>query len=319
MDVLCLGELLIDMIGEESGSLADVQSFRRFPGGAAGNVAVGVAKLGLSSAFLGRVSRDPFGDYLVKTMEHWGVNTSGMVRDATHKTTVAFISIDENKVPSFLFYRDSSASTQFCPEDLDERHFLNARILYFSSISLAKSPIREAVYRAAGIAKEQGCLIAFDPNVRLSVWSSQDAARDEITGMINKIDILKMNANELRFLFGEGDLGMSCATLFRRYPQLKLMAVTLGEEGCFIMDSSSSSARVHATHVPVIDTTGAGDSFMSAMLFCWIRDNGISGASALEKLGIFCNSAAHVTACRQGVIPALPNKDEVDTFIRKHR
>lgn len=317
MHILCLGELVIDLIGQEGGTLDKVQTFRKYPGGAAANVAVGVVKLGLPAAFLGRVSRDAFGDYLGKTLEGWGVNTDGMVRDDTHKTTVAFVSKDENQVPSYLFYRDASASAQFSPEDLKERQFEGARILYSSSITLAKSPIREALYRAVDLAQGHGCLFAFDPNVRLSVWSSPEAAKHATLEMIERVSILKMNAEELRFLFGDGDPA-SCAGLFRRYRELELVALTLGEEGCFLMDSSGASAHVRAVSLPVVDTTGSGDSFMSAMLYCWIRDNGISGASALKELGVFCNSAAHVTARRDGVIPALPNREEVEAFIRTY-
>jgi fructokinase len=318
MDVLCLGEVLIDMIGQETGSLVNVESYRRFPGGAAANVAVGVAKLGHSSAFLGRVSTDPFGDFLAKTLQGWGVDTRGMVRDSSRQTSIAFVSMDANKVPSFSFYRDSSASKYLCPEDLDEALFASARFLYFSSISLANSPIRDANYEAVRLAQRHGCLIAFDPNIRLSVWGSKDAASREIHKMLSNISVLKLNDQELHLLFGEGNLDQVCANVLRNYPQLRLVAVTLGERGCCLMDAAGTFIEARAAPLPVIDTTGAGDSFTSALLFCWLRENGISGAASLESAGVYANSAAHITARRHGVIPALPGQEEIESFMKEH-
>ncbi len=319
MDVVCLGELMIDMIGEEIGDPVDVQTFRKYPGGAAGNVAVGVAKLGQTSGFLGRVSRDPFGDYLVRTVESYGVDSRGIVRDPSRNSTVAFISLDEKKIPSYLFYREASASTAYSPQDIRPEAFESARFLYFSSLSLAKSPIREANYEAVRLAKENHCLIAFDPNVRLHVWSSAEAARDEVHRMLENVDLLKVNDSELHFLFGEGAVDALCRQIFAGFPRLKLIAVTLGEQGSFLMDASRASAQVDALPLPVVDTGGAGDSYTSAMLVFWIRGGEVSGVDALRKLGVYANSAAHITARRKGVIPALPTQAEVDAFLREYR
>jgi len=317
MDVLCLGELLIDMIGEDTGSLKDMQSFRKYAGGAAGNVAVGVSKLGLKSSFLGRLSTDGFGDFLVQTMEDYGVCSDLITRDSEHKTTIAFVSLNEKKVPSYLFYRDASASSFYCPEDLRESAFRGAKALYFSSLSLAKRPIRDANYTAVKYAEENNLIVAFDPNIRLSVWQSPDAAKQEIFNMFPHTDILKLNDDEIRFLFGSDSLPELCRRIFEEYSKMQLIAITLGPDGTFLMDKRGEYCHVPAVDLPVIDTCGAGDTFMSAVLAFWIRNQGVSGEKALKQLGLYANAAAYITASRNGVIPSMPYQNEVEELLQK--
>lgn len=316
MDVVCIGELLVDIIGQEEGSLSDVQTFKRYAGGAAGNVAAGTSKLGLKSGFIGKVGNDPFGEFLIKTLNNYKVDTTQICRDDNRKTGLAFVSLDERKVPDYLFYRDPSASMFLSPEDIKDEYIRNAKIIYFSSISLVNEPFRSATYKAIKLAQEYDLLVSFDPNIRLSLWNSQEEARNEILNAMRSTDILKINTEELSFLFGQGDREELCKKLIRECPSLKLVTLTLGSEGALIMDSIGNSVHVNAVPVKVKDTTGAGDTFISAILSFILKSGSIYNQATLYKLGQYANAAAALAVTKQGVIPAMPTQDELEEFLK---
>lgn len=313
MSVYCLGELMLDMIGEEAGEDGPAV-FRRFAGGAAGNVAVGLSKLGVASAFLGRVSADSFGDFLLHTLKRYHVDTSRVVRDPHGLTTLAFLSHDQYKVPHYLFYRENSASVQLCLEDLHGLQFEPYDVLYFSSLSLAHEPIRTANFAAAKLANTVGALVAFDPNVRLGVWESPEAAKTQILKMMVHVDILKVNDEELSFLFGEGERIALCQHALRQFPRLRLIAVTLGADGADLADREGEYIHAPAAAVPVVDTCGAGDTFFAALLKRYMATGGLRG-NALYKAAAYANAAAHITSLQKGVITAMPTEDDILRFL----
>lgn len=316
MDVICLGELLIDMIGNEQGSLSNVSSFSKYPGGAAANVAVGTSKLDISTSFIGRISKDPFGDFLINTLNKYNVKTKNVVRDSKRKTTIAFIALDEEKKPNYLIYNDFSASNNFSVDDLKISIFEQAKILYFSSISLANSPIREANYEAVRMAHEYDCFIAFDPNIRLSVWPSEECAKSEILKMVSNVEILKLNDDEFRFLFQARPTRTNLKLVFKNFPKLRLIAVTLGKEGCIILNDDNKYVKCKSESRNIIDTTGSGDAFMSAMIAFVIKNNRLISGLDLELLGHYANTAALLTAQHPGAIPALPYHSDIEKYLK---
>src|SRR5437764_13192160 len=165
--VICLGEALIDFVADVHGvSIEDCPGFRKAAGGAPANVAVGVARLGRTSAFAGKVGEDPFGRFLERTLAENGVDTSPMRFDAEARTGLAFVSLMEDGERDFVFYRHPSADMRLRPDELPQDLFDGARIFHFGSITLISEPSRSTTLEALRRARSAGCRISFDPNLR---------------------------------------------------------------------------------------------------------------------------------------------------------
>ena len=312
VDVLCLGELMLDMVARGS-SPTSVEGFDMKPGGAAGNVAVAVARLGGKAGVLAKVSDDFFGGYMKRVMEENGVDTSGVIMDADRKIAMAFVTFDEEHRPSYLFYRENSASASFSEEEMNPEMYEGVKVLYFSSMGLVRDPLRTANYVAANLAEHAGARVAFDPNIRFGVWPNRESVRAEVLRMMHHVHICKMNDEELSFLFGEGSLEDKCREILATYPKMELVAITLGPEGAFIMNHDGVCARAYAQDNDVLDTVGAGDSFFATLLHQVILNHfQLDTEEKLKTALEYANSAALLTAKRPGAIPAMPYLEEVE-------
>lgn len=310
--VMCLGELLLDMVARTAED-GGVSGFDMKPGGAAGNVAVAVSRLGGSAGILAKVSGDFFGEHMKRVMEENRVDTSGMILDPARKIALAFVTFDEAKKPEYLFYRENSASASLSREEIDPAVFEGVKVLYFSSMGLVRDPFRSANYEAARLAARAGARIAFDPNIRFGVWPSRDAVKAEVLEMLNYTHICKMNDEELAFLFGEGGLDERCREILRSYPQMELLVITLGGDGAFLMNRAGLYAQVGTLDNDVVDTVGAGDSFFATLLMRVIaNDFCLDSPEKIRDALEYANAAALFTAKRPGAIPAMPYLDELE-------
>src|SRR5919106_6076226 len=178
-DVICLGEVLIDFVPTVTPTtLIDAPAFKKAPGGAPANVAVALMRLGRSSAFMGMTGDDPFGRFLEQTLAAAGVDTGPLrfTRDA--RTALAFVSLRADGEREFMFYRHPSADMLFTPGEVDEAAIRRAKLLHFGTISLISEPSRGATLHAIEVARDAGCLISCDPNLRLALWRVPPARRD---------------------------------------------------------------------------------------------------------------------------------------------
>ena len=177
-DVVCIGEALIDFVPTESEvSLADAASFRKAAGGAPANVAVGLARLGVSTAFIGVVGDDPFGEYLVQTLAAADVEVTAMRRSPASQTSLAFVSPLKDCGDDFMFYRQPGADTLLSVEHIDEDLIVGARIVHFGTIGLIDEPSRSATLHAIHCARQSNCRVSCDVNLRPRLWPGPDAAR----------------------------------------------------------------------------------------------------------------------------------------------
>jgi fructokinase len=313
--VVCLGEILIDFVPEENGqALADVGSFRKAAGGAPANVAATVAKLGGSSRFIGKIGRDPFGAFLKKTLEEVGVDAAVVETDEA-KTALAFVSLRHDGERDFLFFRDPSADMLLRTDEIEEAWLADAAIYHFGSVSLISEPCRSATLEAARQARTHGALVSYDPNVRLALWPSADAARQEILQQLPLADVVKVSEEEVEFLLG-ADVTTGAQQLLARGP--KVIVITLGAQGCRVV-TARQDLLVPGQPVAAVDTTGAGDGFVGGMLF-QLASLGVTPASIADALGdaetaqrvfAFANRVGAITTTRRGAIPALPTLAEV--------
>ncbi len=314
--VLALGELLIDFVATERGeSLGDVSTFVRAPGGAPANVAVGVARLGVPSGFIGKVGDDPFGHHLADVLRSEGVDVTQLRFDAAARTALAFVSLSETGDRDFMFYRHPSADMRHQPDEIDAEALASARILHIGSISTIAEPAASATRHALRLAHEAGLLVSYDPNLRLPLWPSAEAARDGIMALWHDADVIKIAEDELHFLTGADDLA-AARSLWT--PRLRLLLVTRAERGASFL-TGEHEGHSAGFAVAVADTTGAGDAFTAAVLAALVqRDDLLENLDALEATLRRANAFAALTTTRRGAIPAMPDAETVDAFLAQH-
>jgi fructokinase len=314
MDIVCLGELLVDMFPAEIGrELAQVTAFRPKPGGAPANVAVAVTRLGRGSAFIGKVGDDAFGHHLAGVLREEGVNVQGMRYDAEARTGMAFIAMPDVNSYDILFYRNPGADMRLRADELDRELLQGTRALHFGSLSLIQEPSRGATLEALKIARQAGALISFDVNYRPDLWSRTEA-RERVMATLSHVNLLKVNETELALLTGSEEVG-AAGSLLAHGPEL--CVVTLGSGGSFFQVAEGGEF-IPAFEVETVDATGCGDAFIAGLL-CQL----VAGDDWREHLTVarmrevlrYANAVGALTALTQGVIPALPTADRVDEFL----
>ena len=313
LDIVSIGEILIDFVGkEQSMRLADVTEFRRAAGGGPANMAVGAARLGAKTGFVGKVGADAFGRHLHEILEQNGVDTQGLIADPAANTTLVFVALNQQGVPDFSFFRQGTADTLLRVDELPIPLLQDTKILHFSSVSLTTEPSRSACLKAVEVAKNAGALISFDPNLRLQIWPDSDSARKEIMAAAGLANILKMNDEEYHFLTGQPiECRKKKEDVFGS-DRLKLLAVTRGERGSMLF-THTDSLQFAGRKISVVDTTGAGDAFMAGMLTILAERPEMEGIdrACLTKAGQWATAAATLACGHPGGIPSLPAREEV--------
>ncbi len=329
-EVVCIGEMILDMFAAETGRGYDtVTAFLPVAGGAPANVAAAAAKLGRKSAFIGKVGDDPFGRRLAAALSQNGVETRGMRFDSSARTTLNFMTIPNPNTVETLFYRNPGADMMLRPDELDRGMIEGARFFHFGSVSLTEEPCRSATFEAARIAKAAGVPVSFDVNYRPSIWP-EERALPEIRRALVLADLVKVNEKELEILAGSGsaaDAAAGCFKLLEAGP--RLCVVTLGPRGCAFA-TREARGTVEGFTVKTVDATGCGDAFTAALL-CGLIAAGAGkeagktvwgrslGRDALVESLAYANAAGALTATKKGVIPALPFARDVEAFLAHAR
>jgi fructokinase len=313
-DVICLGELLIDFVPTVTPTtLIEAPAFKKAPGGAPANVAVGLARLGATSAFMGKVGDDPFGHFLAATLAAARVDVGTLRFTTEARTALAFVSLRADGDREFMFYRHPSADMLLTPEEINAEALRTARALHYGSISLISEPSRSATLHAIEVAKQAGCLISCDPNLRLPLWPDTASAREGMLQAITEAQVVKISDSELNFLTGSDDPAAARAQLWSE--DTLLMLITDGPEGCRYL-TATSEGRVAGFDVDAIDTTGAGDGFVAGILQGLVRDRTIAcDETRLRALCRFANAVAALATTERGAIPAMPTPDQVHRLL----
>lgn len=310
-DLVAVGESLIDFTPSGK-NVQGISLYGCNPGGAPANVLAMAAKLGLSTAFIGMVGQDSFGDFLQSTMQDAGIATEGLLRHPSVHTTLAFVHLSPDGDRSFSFYRGPGADIMLRVEDLPENLIRQARVFHFGSVSLTDEPAREATFAAVRMAKEAGALISYDPNYRPKLWhNSQEAVKVMKQGLA-LADIVKVSDTEMEMLTDTASVREGLSRL-REYG-VTLALVTGGEKGA-AYGNRAGMGVLPAFQVPVADTTGSGDAFLGALLS---RLKGLDrekletlSMESLRKAVCYANAAGGSTATDYGAIPAMPTHEEI--------
>ncbi|MEF2638768.1 MAG: carbohydrate kinase [Lachnospiraceae bacterium] len=315
IDIVALGELLIDFT-EAGRSSSGKKLFEQNPGGAPANLLAVAAHMGYRTEFIGKVGTDMHGDFLKKTLKGEGIGIRHLIQDERYFTTLAFVEIDEKGERRFSFSRKMSADTQLCESELDWELLKKCKIFHFGSLSLADEPARTATIAAVKAAKAAGAVISYDPNYRASLWRNEKSAVEQMKSVIPFVDMMKVSEEELVLLTEMEDYHQAAAQILAWGP--KLLAVTLGSEGVLIA-MAQEQEKIAGFKVQVVDTTGAGDSFWGGFLSEYLRKRKNLQELTWDEVkscAIYGNATAALCVQKRGGIPAVPQKGEVELFIK---
>ena len=305
IDFLSFGEPLVGFYPASGSSIVDDAPLIKTWGGDTSNFAIGVARLGRTSAYLTRVGLDPFGLSFLRLWEKNGVDTSLAGMDNERHTGLYFVSFDGGK-HSLTYYRKDSAASAICPSDLGADLLRGYKILHLSGISLGMS--KSAMETGLALMRQArlfGCRISFDINYRAAQWAARDEAAKKFDFAIaGGVDFLEITDDEMLAL----GWGSSIEDIAERYPNVETILMKRGVAGASIM-ARGEKFEVPAFAVAVKDTVGAGDSFDAGFLSATLE-----GATAREA-GIFAAATAALTCTGTGPLEKMPHRKEVKDFL----
>lgn len=314
--VTALGELLVDFTIQNKFSTG-MRLFEQNPGGAPANVLVALSKLGLKTAFIGKIGTDMHGSFLKETLENETVNTEGLIEDDTVFTTLAFVDL-VNGERQFSFARKPGADTCLRPEEVKLSIIKDSKIFHVGSLSLTNEPSKSATIFALEKAKEYGTIISYDPNYRALLWISKEQAITEMRSILPFVDVLKISDEETLLMTGKKEPESAAQELIAS--GIPLVVVTLGGEGCFVCTKEGGQV-VSGFKCNVVDTTGAGDSFWGGFLHQLIQSGKHPEEVTKEEavsFAHFANGVASLCVEKRGAIPAMPKMEEVEERIKKN-
>ncbi|WHY00106.1 carbohydrate kinase [Neobacillus sp. DY30] len=312
--IICMGELLIDFFCTDVDiNLMEGKNFLKQAGGAPANVCATIAKLGGTAQFCGKVGNDPFGHFLKKTLDDVQVDTSMVVLDDVHPTTLAFVSLQANGQRDFVFNRGADA--YLMEEELDYDKFNNAAILHFgSATALLNDPFQSTYFAVMETARNNGKFISFDPNFRSDLWKERESDFIQLAKKgIALADFVKVSDEELHIITGSADLTEGTEMLHQL--GAKVAAVTLGSKGTYLSNGIHNEI-IPSVKVKSVDSTGAGDAFVGATLYQLAQTNpSLDDFQALKEIITFSNKVGAFVCTKVGAISAIPTSEEILTLV----
>jgi len=270
-DILTVGELLIDMISEAYDDMVDCNTYNRFLGGSAANLALNMKKLGLRPLVASAVGRDGFGAFLIRQLEREGIPTDHI--QLTDESTSMVVITKSRSTPQPIFYRGADFQLNFTPDLADAVR--QSRIVHFSCWPISREPARSAVEQAIELAKSEGALVGFDPNYHPAIWDKDKDGAAYVKSIIGRVDVIKPSKDDADRLFGTD----SPENHLARFLDLgaKLVILTLGAEG-ILVSNGADTLRLDSIATEVVDVTGAGDAFWAGFYAGLVRGFTLIGA-----------------------------------------
>lgn len=312
--LFCLGELLIDFQPIGNKPLKDTLQFVKNAGGAPANVCVQAVKLGREAAYLTKVGKDAFGDFLIEALKGEGVDTSFITQTDKYDTSLAFVSLGEGGERQFSFYRRTAADLHFTPQDFLDVKIEKGDVFEYGSVALNGDDARSTHEYLIDKASQAGALICFDPNLRFNLWDSGDKLKEAVLTYAKYADVIKVGADELQFLLGD-------INPFKAFgDRLKVLLVTDGGKGAKVYTRDGKMYSCNGFKVNAVDTTGAGDSFFGGFISSIMQDNAtpeniLSDVDLQKALIIACKCGAYTTT-NYGAIPAMGDMKTIDKAVK---
>lgn len=317
-DVVALGELLIDFT-DNGVSTQGNTLFEANPGGAPCNVLALLNKLGHQTAFIGKVGEDLFGHQLKGVLEELHIDTTGLLMDSGVRTTLAFVKTLEGGDRDFSFYRNPGADMMLDETEINEKLIKSAKIFHFGTLSMTHERVRKATYKALEIAKENGLLISFDPNLREPLWESLDEAKKQVNHGLKYCHILKISDNEIQWFTGKEDYTEGVRLLQETY-HIPLILLSMGKEGSRAYYKGEIVEVAPFIQESTIETTGAGDTFLGGCLHHLLQ-NDIDALNNEQLIAMltFANAAASIITTRKGALRVMPSAEEINELIQSQK
>ncbi len=320
-DVVSMGEALIDF-AEYGESGQGNELFEACPGGAPLNVMAMLDRLGHKTAYITKVGDDAFGRQLKETLDDLGTDTGNVVFDDQIPTTLAFIHTMPDGDREFSFYRKPGADMLLEALEVDFDLIRQAKVFHFGSLSMTRNPVRTTTKVCLKEAKEAGCLITFDPNLREMLWDSSQDAKEQMAYCFAHCDMLKISDDEVRFVSGDADLDKGIRYLQETY-HIPVVFLTMGAAGsrAYTLDPGTGQPRLRVEcpgfKVSTVDTTGAGDTFCA----CAIHGMLVHGTEdlteeTLREILRFGNAAAALVTTKKGAAKAMPDEAQVEALLK---
>ena len=313
--LIAIGEALIDFIPDKTGcEFYEVGAFSPATGGAPANVCGAFSKLGGKSRMLTKLGKDPFGDVITRTLNNAGVDTSYISYTSEANTALAFVSLAKDGNRVFSFYRNPSADMLFDASEVTSDMLEDCYALHFCSVSLGDFPMKDAHRTAITLARRQGAIVSFDPNLRFMLWDDRDDLKRVIWEFLPECDVLKVSDEEIEFITGESSVEKAVPMLFTG--SVKLVILTKGKDGADAYNLNGVVSSVGPS-VKATDTTGAGDAFIGSFLWC-LKSRGISREdlagcplTVVKECLDFANRYCSISVQRPGAIPSYPSIEEM--------
>ena len=314
--VTALGELLIDFT--ENG-LSNQGNFlmEANPGGAPCNVLAMLQKLGKKTAFIGKVGNDFLGKHLKKVVEEVGIDTRNLKLDDEVHTTLALVHTYADGDRDFSFYRNPGADMNLRAEEIDEELIAQSEVFHFGSLALTHPGVREATKKALQIAKNNGCLITYDPNLRPPLWNTLEEAKEQIAFGMQWCDVMKISDNEIQWFTGREDFDEGIRIIQDTY-RIPLILLSLGRDGSRAYYRNMKVEAKPFLQENTIETTGAGDTFCACVIN-YVLEHGLQNLTEenLLEMLTFANAAASLITTRKGALRVMPEKADVEEMLVK--
>jgi len=324
--IVCFGEALIDMLAQPSPVADAAQMFLPFAGGAPANVAVAIARLGGEGHFVGMLSQDMFGDFLLQSLKSAGVVTEGVVRTDEARTALAFVALDAHGERSFSFYRPPAADLLFRAADFAHVDFTNTRAFHVCSNSMSGEGIAETTFIGMRYAREAGAMVSFDVNLRPMLWPTGADPAPRIWQALMLTDVVKFSCEEFDWLCAASHLSPTAVIARLWQGPARLIIITDGDQRPLRWHTRTEMGEVPTFQVQVRDSTAAGDAFVAGMLYQFACGPGhgltldaiCADRVRIEQSLCFAAAVGALAVTRRGAFTAMPALDEVVSLLQQH-
>jgi fructokinase len=279
LDVLAIGETLVDFISEEeTDTLREATIFRKYLGGSPANIVTNVAKLGCRAAIISKTGIGNFGQFLKAELQRYGVNTDYMIMDHRVHTSFVFVARTSG-TPDFEASRNGDYKLE--PHEVSAEAIGRARVVHASTFALSREPCRSAVQRAFRIAREEGKIISLDPNYSPAIWPDQREALQVLQETLAMADLTKPSLDDANRIWGDD---AEPEVYVQRFHEMgpSIVVFTMGRRG-ILLSEDGEMTFIPARPVKVVDVTGAGDSFWAAFLVALLDGNSLKTSALFAR------------------------------------
>lgn len=312
-DVLLIGEPMGIFTATDYGNLTDVDLYKRGVSGAEANVSIGLARLAIDVDFVTRVGDDPFGQYIVEYLKEENVGINFINFDEVHRTGLQLKEKIEKGDPKTAYFRKNTAFQKLTLDHIEEIDFSNIDLVHVTGIPPAvSSSVREATFYLIKKAKEEDCLITFDPNIRESLWESETAMKFVLNELAAHSDIILPGIDEGKMLTGY-NFPEEIADYYLELGA-KGVVIKTGSEGAFVKEKNGELKNIPGYKVEnIVDTVGAGDGFSVGII------SGYLDGLTLEEAADRGNAIGSIQIQHPGDNDGLPDQNQLEEYMQNNK